>query len=83
MSDQPTNVESAFLTLHEAATLLRISDKTLWNHTEPRGNKIPCIRYGKTVRYSRAAIDAWVTQQTRPANGQPLAAELRVEVEST
>jgi excisionase family DNA binding protein len=48
----------------EAAKLLNVSEKTLWNHTAPRGKCIPAVRLGKTVRYSRAALDSWVAAQS-------------------
>jgi excisionase family DNA binding protein len=56
----------------EAAKLLNVSEKTLWNHTAPRGKCIPAVRLGKTVRYSRAALDSWVATQSSLPSGQPL-----------
>jgi hypothetical protein len=53
------------LTSSEAALLLHVSEKTLWNHTEPRGNRIPVVRFGKTLRYSPAAIESWIAEQSR------------------
>jgi predicted DNA-binding transcriptional regulator AlpA len=46
-----------------AEEILSISERKLWSLTSPRG-PIPCVRIGKSVRYSVAALEAWVEQQT-------------------
>jgi hypothetical protein len=51
------------LTAFEAAERLNVSEKTLWNHTTPRGKCIPVVKFGKTVHYCPAALDAWVATQ--------------------
>lgn len=51
------------LTAREAAELLNISEKTLWNHSGERGNKIPVVRFGRTLRYSRDLLQRWIQQQ--------------------
>lgn len=51
------------LTAREAAELLNISEKTLWNHSGVRGNRIPVVRFGRTLRYSRDALLRWIEQQ--------------------
>ena len=43
----------------EAAELLSISDRALWSLTAPRG-PIPCVRLGRSVRYSLAALQRYV-----------------------
>ena len=50
------------LTCREAADYLRVSTRTLFNLTTPHG-PIPCIRVGRGVRYSPAALQAWVDDQ--------------------
>ena len=60
MLGEAPNVEPLLLTAREAAALLNVSEKTLWNHTAPRGNRIPAVHFGKTVRYSRAALESWI-----------------------
>jgi excisionase family DNA binding protein len=73
MRDTEANpLEPILLTTSEAAELLQVSEKTLWNHTTPRGNRIPVVRFGKALRYSRAALEEWIHAQTTPQNGQPL-----------
>jgi hypothetical protein len=51
------------LTAREAAELLNISEKTLWNHSGDRGNKIPVVRFGRTLRYSVESLRHWIRQQ--------------------
>ena len=57
------NAEPLLLSAREAAELLNVSEKTLWNHTAPRGNQIPVIRFGKTLRYSRDALKQWIAHE--------------------
>lgn len=47
----------------EAARLLGISRKTLWNHTAPRGDRIPAVKLGRVVRYSPAELEQWIAQR--------------------
>ena len=47
----------------EAAKLLRVCLKTLQNHSDPTGSdpsKIPALKIGRAVRYSRAAVERWI-----------------------
>jgi excisionase family DNA binding protein len=71
MPDETNISERLLLTASEAAELLHISEKSLWNHTAPRGNQIPAVRFGKTLRYSRAALEQWIAAQVNPS-GQAL-----------
>jgi excisionase family DNA binding protein len=51
------------LTLQEAADLLKVSTRTLYSLTRPRG-PIPCLRVGpRGVRYTLAALQQWIDQQ--------------------
>lgn len=52
------------LTARDAAQALSVSEKTLWRNTEPRGD-IPAVRFGKSVRYSRAALEKWIARAER------------------
>lgn len=47
-----------------AAELLGVSEKTLWNNTAPRGSGIPAVRLGRSVRYSRVALEKWIESRT-------------------
>jgi hypothetical protein len=73
MHDVPDSTDPILLTALETAALLKVSEKTLWNHTTPRGKCIPAVRLGKTVRYSRAALDAWILAQSNLQDGKALA----------
>lgn len=50
--------ELLLIDAREAARLLSISDRTLWTMTN-RG-EIPCVRIGRSVRYSPDDIRAWI-----------------------
>jgi excisionase family DNA binding protein len=69
MRNDTDNPEPILLSATEAAALLAISEKTLWNHTAPRGNCIPAVRFGKTLRYSREALQRWIQSQETRQNG--------------
>jgi excisionase family DNA binding protein len=58
-----SNTPPAILTIHEAAEYLRVSPRTLYTLTHPRG-PIPCLRVGpRGVRYTLAAILTWIDEQ--------------------
>ena len=59
--------EKVLLTSPEAASLLSISERTLWTLTE--GGHIPCVRIGNLKRYRRAALHAWAeTEEENPSD---------------
>ena len=49
----------------EAAALLAISERTLWDLSN-RGN-LPCVRLGRSVRYDPRDLAAWVAQNKSAA----------------
>jgi excisionase family DNA binding protein len=52
-----------FLTRHEAAGLLRISDRTLYSLT--KNGQVPYIRLGqRCVRYPVDELERWLKEQT-------------------
>jgi excisionase family DNA binding protein len=57
-SEQP--VEPILLTSRQAAKLLSIGERTLWrlSHDGP----IPLIKIGKSVRYDRRDLLAWIAR---------------------
>lgn len=65
-------VEKLSLRPREAAMAIGISERTLWSLSAPRG-PIPCIRIGhgkrRSVLYSVAGIQAWLSQQADAQNG--------------
>lgn len=48
----------------EAAKALAIGCRLLWSKTA--AGEIPCVRIGKAVRYSPAALAAWIAEQQTP-----------------
>ena len=52
----------------QAAEMLAIGERKLWAMTQ--ANQIPCVRFGRAVRYSAEALTEWVQQQTALANGK-------------
>ena len=49
----------------EAARLLAISERTLWDLTFQR--EIPSLKIGRSVRYRIADLHGWAERKTRPA----------------
>ena len=54
--------ERLLLKPKEAASKLSISERQLWQHTQPRG-PIPCTRIGTCVRYSPEALQSYIARQ--------------------
>lgn len=50
----------ALYRLEEAAQVLSISPRTLWELT--RRGAVECVRCGRSVRYSRAALEAFISR---------------------
>ena len=55
------------LTAEEVASLLKISKKHVYELSQPRlksgdvrEHPLPCIRFGKCVRFSKMALDSWI-----------------------
>ncbi|MCA9074634.1 MAG: helix-turn-helix domain-containing protein [Planctomycetaceae bacterium] len=53
----------------EAAKLLSISERQLWEHTTPRG-PIPVTRIGNCVRYSLNALQDYIRKQEQRTEGK-------------
>ena len=70
MSNATAQTPALLLTARETATALRISERSLWSLTEPRG-PIPCIRLGRSVRYSPDALSAWIEAQKGAKGAHP------------
>jgi predicted DNA-binding transcriptional regulator AlpA len=67
------NDDALLLSASQAARLLGIGRKTLWNHTakpgEPVGDKIPAVRIGRVVRYRRATLERWIAEREGGGDG--------------
>jgi excisionase family DNA binding protein len=58
-----THAPPSVLTIHEAADYLRVSTRTLYAMTRPRG-PIQCLRVGpRGVRYTVAALQRFIADQ--------------------
>jgi len=56
-------VPAPMMTVKELARLLNVSERTVWENSEPRGT-IPALYIGKkTVRYCPVAIQEWMRRQ--------------------
>jgi excisionase family DNA binding protein len=64
----PIDQGKILFTTDEAARLLSISEKTLFNLT--RDGQIKATRLGRAVRYSRQAIDDMIERTTEKGNGR-------------
>lgn len=64
-------IDRLLLTAREAAQLLAISERTLWQVAKDGG--IPVVRIGRSVRYAASDLRDWIERQKRaaPANGAP------------
>ncbi len=56
------NGDALLLSASQAAKLLGISRKTLWNRSAPRGD-IPVVTgLGRVVRYRRESLERWIIE---------------------
>lgn len=58
------------LTLDELAALLKLKPRTVRRHHDA-GTIPPAIRIGSTLRWNRAAIEAWIAQGGKPVRRGP------------
>ena len=59
----PTNVQPLLLRPPQAAVVLTISERKLWELAA--GNEIPHVRIGRAVRYHYDDLEEWVEQKRR------------------
>jgi excisionase family DNA binding protein len=60
-TSEQTPVPPLLLTIRQAAQLLAIGERTMWELT--RRGAIPCVRIGRSVRYSPLDLRAWIEAQ--------------------
>ena len=60
------------LTVEEVAKLLKVSKWHVYELTQPRTkagdireNPLPCVRFGKSVRFRRSDIESWIEKLVR------------------
>jgi excisionase family DNA binding protein len=61
--------DDAVLTVDELAALLRVNRKTIYDAFQ-RGELPGGRRIGRTIRFARAVILAWLNEGDRPARGR-------------
>ena len=64
MADKQNKPHARLLvTPREAARMLAVSPRKLWNMTFVESPRLPCVRVGRLVRYSIADLRQWVESQ--------------------
>lgn len=58
---ESTLAEGPLLCPHEAATLLSV--KPSWIYEAVRAHRIPCLRVGRHIRFTRAMLEQWLAEQ--------------------
>lgn len=56
--------DTKFLTKIEAASLLRISPRTLEAWARGSSPRIPCVRLGRRILFDRVELEAWIKKHT-------------------
>jgi excisionase family DNA binding protein len=62
-SPQATLSEGPLLRPDEAAHLLSV--KTSWIYEAVRAGRVPCVRAGRHIRFTRAMLEEWLAAQPR------------------
>lgn len=58
--------DEPLLTMREVQELTKLGRTTVWE-AMARGD-LPAIRFGRAVRFRRAAVDTWIAQQEQAGN---------------
>ena len=58
---ESTLAEGPLLCPHDAATLLSV--KPNWIYETVRAHRIPCLRVGRHIRFTRAMLEQWLAEQ--------------------
>ena len=58
---ESTSDKPLLITSEQAARLLTISKRKLWELTNAR--KVPCVRFGRAVRYDAKDLREWLETQ--------------------
>jgi excisionase family DNA binding protein len=62
-SPQATLTDGPLLRPDEAAHLLSV--KTSWVYEAVRAGRVPCVRVGRHIRFTRAMLEEWLAEQPR------------------
>jgi len=55
------NLNEPLLTPHETAALLAV--RVSWIYDAVRGDRLPCVRVGRHVRFLRSDLERWIADQ--------------------
>jgi excisionase family DNA binding protein len=58
-----TLAEGPLLRPDQAAHLLSV--KTSWVYEAVRSGRVPCVRVGRHIRFTRAMLEEWLAEQDR------------------
>lgn len=58
-----TLAQGPLLRPDEAAHLLSV--KTSWIYEAVRAGRVPCVRVGRHIRFTRVMLEDWLAEQTR------------------
>jgi excisionase family DNA binding protein len=59
-----TLAEGPLLRPEEAARLLSV--KTSWVYEAVRAGRVPCLRVGRHIRFTRHMLEDWLAEQAKP-----------------
>jgi excisionase family DNA binding protein len=62
-----SDAQEQLWTIAEVAEYLRVSERTVKSRIADAG--LPTLRFGGTVRFSRADIDAWLREGKQASDG--------------
>lgn len=60
-TDEPTRIEEGYLTVEEAADLLRV--KPRWVYDACRRGALPYTKVGHFLRFRKTALEEWLREQ--------------------
>jgi excisionase family DNA binding protein len=58
---RPLRLDSPLLKPERAAELLAV--RTSWIHEAVRTNRLPCLRIGRHIRFTREMLEAWLQER--------------------
>jgi excisionase family DNA binding protein len=58
---EPPSLDAPLLTPDQAALLLAV--KPSWVYDAVRARRLPCLRIGRHIRFTRSMLEAWLSHQ--------------------
>ena len=59
--DRPMRLDSPLLKPEQAAELLAV--RTSWIYEAVRSNRLPCLRIGRHIRFTREMLEQWLGER--------------------